>query len=136
MQKKFPGAQEQLAQGGHAFGPLTTFRAAYPHVTGLDVEVLASPVGFGETETYSYSLYNPPGQYSPCPNPNCSGGGFHVGVFLGDLVHRRAATGETRGGCVGREKIGKTTRRCLYGFVAKATLEYVAEKEDSPSEGA
>jgi hypothetical protein len=135
VKKKFPGAQEGLEQGGHPFG-ITTFKAAYPQVIALEVEVLASPVGFGESETFDYCLHSPPGQYTPCPNPNCSGGGFHIGLFLGDLIHRRAAEGETRGGCVGRERMGRgNSRRCLYNFVAKAKIEYTASFTDPESEG-
>lgn len=135
MKKKYPGAQEGLEKGNHVFGQVTTFGAAYPQVIALEVEVCASPLGFGQSETYWYSLDSPPGQYAPCPNPQCSGGGFNVGMFLSDLIHRRAAEGETRGGCGGQEKMGrKGGRHCFYGFTARAKLEY-ADTPESDSEG-
>lgn len=107
----------------------TTFRAAYPQVTALEVEVWATPVCFGAGEKYVYSLASVPGQLTPCPNPSCSGGGFNVGSFLAQLIHQRQTEGEKRDRCVGAERLGRHgSRHCHYSFKAKARLEYAAEE--------
>jgi hypothetical protein len=109
-------------------GTQTAFQAAFPQVTALEVEVWATPVGFGAGERYLYSLANAPGQFTPCPNPACSGGGYDVGSFLAQLIRQRQTEGKARGGCVGAERLGRHgSRHCHYSFQTTAQLEYAAE---------
>lgn len=83
-------------------------------------------MGFGKSETYHYSLEYPPGQYSPCPNPNCAGGGFDVGFFLYDLISKKLTRGEAGGACRGRERMNRRdSRSCYYSFQAKAEITYL-----------
>ena len=126
--KKNPGAQDLLEKSNPALGQKTTFQKAYPQVVHLDLEVTASPMGFGESRSYHYSLQNPPGSYCPCPNPNCSGGGFEIGWLLHDLISKKLESGESKGPCVGRERMGRGSRTCFYRFSVKANLKY--QKED------
>ncbi|WP_367872961.1 hypothetical protein [Luteolibacter sp. Populi] len=131
MKKKNEGAQQALERGNFVLAKLTTFREAYPQVASLELEVTAFPMGFGQSENYYYSLTCPPGQYAPCPNPQCAGGGFNIGSFLSDLIHRNETEGEIQGGCVGRERLNrKHSRHCFYCFKAKAKLTYA---EASPA---
>lgn len=108
-------------------GYQSTFREAFPMVSGLRLEVTAEPLGFGRVETYQYSLENAPGQYCPCPNPLCSGGGLDLGSELERLIHERKESGEWSRRCRGGEKIGKSFRRCYYKFTATVSIEYHAE---------
>ena len=125
MKKKNPNAQDLLEKSNPFLGQKTKFQLAYPQVVFLDLEVKASPKGFGSSGTYQYSLQNPPGNFCPCPNHNCSGGGFDVGFFLHDLISKKQTTGEAKGACVGRERMGRNaSRSCYYTFRAKATLKY------------
>lgn len=126
--KKHPDAQDLLEKSNPALGQKTTFREAYPQVVQLDLEVTATPMGFGASRSYRYSLQHPPGSYSPGPNPNCSGGGFEVGWLLHDLVSKRQESGEAQGPCVGRERMGRGSRSCFYLFKAKASLKYAEEE--------
>lgn len=122
--KQNPNAQQILEKGGSLFG-LTTFKALYPQVTSLSVEVNALPLGFGKTESYSFSLDRPPGQYSSCPNPHCSGGGFDVGSFLAHAIRAGETYSESGGSCVGQERLGRHGRRsCYYAFRATTQIGY------------
>ncbi len=130
MKSRYPNAQDGVEKGNFVFGGKTTFREAYPPVSLLEVEVRAMPMGFGKIETYHYSLGHPPGQFAPCPNPSCSGGGFDVGSFLYHLIRAGETTGETGGGCVGAEKLGRHgSCTCIYSFSAKATIQYDGETD-------
>ena len=121
---KTRSAQEQLNQSQPLFGK-TTFAEAYPQVSSLAVEVSAPPLGFGQCQTFHYSLQNPPGSFCPCPNPHCSSGGFDLGWFLHDLISAGKTEGEASGHCIGHERIGKSAaRECHYSFTAKATIAY------------
>lgn len=123
--KKHSDAQDLLEKSNPALGQLTTFQKAYPQVAHLDLQVKASPVGFGEERVYHYSLQHPPGNYCACPNPHCSGGGFEIGRLLHDLISAKQESGEAKGPCVGRERMGKGSRTCYYRFKATASLRYV-----------
>jgi hypothetical protein len=126
--KKNPSAQDLLVKSQPMLGSLTTFRAAYPFVSKLAVEIEAVPMGFGRTESYSYSLENAPGQFSACPNRQCIGGGYDVGSFLQQLIAKRETKGEGGGGCRGHERMSRRdTRSCYVVFRAKAELCYAAE---------
>lgn len=129
--KKLPGAQDLFEKSTPALGQKTTFEKAYPQVDQLDLEVTATPMGFGSVQKYHYSLQHPPGSYTPCPNPKCSGGGFEVGWLLHDLISKKQEFGEASGPCVGREKMGRGSRTCFYVFKAKATLKYAVEPEQA-----
>lgn len=128
---KKPDAQDLFEKSTPALGQKTTFQKAYPQVVHLDLEVTATPMGFGSVQRYHYSLQHPPGSFCPCPNPNCSGGGFEVGWLLHDLISKKQESGESKGPCVGRERMGRGSRTCYYMFKAKATLQYeVSEQPD------
>lgn len=123
--KKNINAQGLLSESQSILGPNTTFIDAYGSaVKSLNLTVQATPVGFGKAATYSYSVERPPGEYCPCPNMNCSGGGFQIGYFLYRLISERKTEGEISGSCVGGEKIGRSSRSCYYRFKAIAEIEY------------
>lgn len=128
--KKKDDAQARLERSQPLFGK-TTFLEAYPQVTGLTLEVRAMPMGFGDSPVYHYSLVHPPGQYCPCPNRQCSGGGFDMGSFLHGLISRRETSGEGGGHCVGNERMNRRdTRSCFYSFSAKASITYAPEENE------
>lgn len=123
--KTNPGAQDLLAKSRPLVGSITTFRAAYPQVSKLSVQIAATPMGFGQATDYTYSLENAPGQYCPCPNRQCVNGGFDVGTFLYGLISKGEATGEATGACRGHERMNRRdTRSCHILFRAKAELAY------------
>jgi|ERR1017187_4136224 hypothetical protein len=95
--KKKPSAQDDLAKSQPILGYLTTFRKAYPEVVELRVEVTAHPMGFGKVTNYIYTLENPPSEYCPCPNIQCTHGGFNIHSFLHELIRARKTQGETSG---------------------------------------
>ena len=122
---RYPNAQDGVEKRDFVLGRKTTFREAFPEVTSLEVEIKATPLGFGQTEVFNYSLEAVPGQFTPCPNPNCRGGGFDIGTFLYQLILSGKTSGETGGGCVGAEKLGRHGRRsCIYSFSGKAAIGY------------
>ena len=124
--KKLPNAQDLLEKSNPVFGQKTTFQQAYSQVEALDLVVTATPMGFGKDATYHYSLLNPPGNFCPCPNHNCKGGGFDIGWFLHDLISSNKESGESEScGCIGREPMGRnSSRSCYYMFKATATIRY------------
>lgn len=133
IQGRYPNAQDGVEKGNFVFGGKTTFREAYPEVTSLEVEVRAIPMGFGNIESYHYSLDLAPGQFTRCPNPNCANGGFDVGSFLHHLVREGKPAGEGGGPCVGAERLGRHGRRsCFYSFSAKATIGYAGPGSGLP----
>ena len=126
MKKK--SAQDHLQKANLFFGK-TTFLEAYPQVEHLDLTVDAYPIGpDGEHRFYHYSLEIPPGDFSPCPNPRCSNGGFRVGIFLGQMIYNKQTYNTSEGSCVGREKTGRDYRSCLYRFKAEAKVRYKSEE--------
>ncbi|MBC7980298.1 MAG: hypothetical protein H7Y36_07020 [Armatimonadetes bacterium] len=127
--KRYPNAQDGIEKGSFVFGNKTTFREAYPQVVSLQVEITALPLGFGKAETDLYTLDRPPGQVSPCPNPQCSEGGFDVGSFLYHLIRESKTEGVSGGGCVGEERLGRGRRSCFYSFSAKAAIGYAVAEE-------
>lgn len=132
MKKKNPNAQDLLEKAAPFLGQKTKFQLAYPNVVSLDLKVTAIPLSFGTSESYEYSLQNPPGNFCPCPNQNCTGGGFDMGSFLHDLISKKQTTGEAKSACVGRERMNRTSRSCFYRFKATASIKY-AEADGSPS---
>jgi hypothetical protein len=123
--KKKPNAQDDLAKSQPLLGQLTTFGKEYPEMVELRVEVTAHPVGFGKTANYVYTLDDLPGEYCPCPNNQCSHGGFNIHGFLHELIRGRKTHGETGGPCIGRERMNRRdTRSCYYGFRAVADIKY------------
>ena len=129
--KKNPSAQDILVKSQPMLGSFTTFRTAYPFVTRLAVEVEAVPMGFGRAESYSYSLENAPGQFTACPNRQCTGGGFDVGSFLYQLIAKRETKSESGGGCRGHERMNRRdTRSCYVVFRVKAELAYAEGGSD------
>lgn len=122
--KKKDDAQSRLEKSVPLFGK-TTFLAQYPQVASLSLEIRAFPISFGQAETYYYSLDRPPGQYCPCPNHQCSGGGWDMGSFLSSLIRQRLESGEDGGPCIGGERMNRRDMRsCHYSFKAKATIKY------------
>lgn len=125
MIKRYPNAQDGAENVNFVLGRKTTFREAFPEVTSLELEIKATPLGFGHIEIYTYSLETAPGQFTPCPNPNCRGGGFDIGTFLYQLILSGKTSGETGGACVGDEKLGRDGRRsCIYSFSGKVSIGY------------
>ena len=121
-------AQSRLERQVPLVGGKTTFREEYPQVCQLQVCVEASPPGFGQVVTYEYSLDHAPGQYGPCPNPQCVGGGCDLGSFLWEMISRGVCEGERILYCVGGERAGRReTRQCLYAFRVKVKMAYVSE---------
>jgi hypothetical protein len=126
--KKHLDAQDLYEKSNPALEQKTTFQKAYPEVEHLALEVTADPMGFGQSHKYHYSLQHPPENFSPCPNPNCSGGGFELGRLLHNLISCKKEFGEDSGPCVGRERLARGSRTCYYMFEAKAHLKYEPEE--------
>lgn len=124
MKRDRDDAQARFEKSTPILGGKTTFLEAYPNVEELELQVSAIPVGFGEAHNYHYSLANPPSEFCPCPNRSCSGGGYDIGYFLYSLIRDRKTEGESSGGCVGGERIGRGSRSCIYRFRAKARIRY------------
>ncbi len=121
--KKHQDAQHQLEQQPpYLSAGLTSFQQLYPQVASLALRVEASPLTFGATQTYHYSLEHLPGQYCPCPHANCVGGGFDIGRFLAELIDAGATEGESElHRCIGQSTAGQL---CHYSFKATAKLTY------------
>lgn len=125
MKRRHPNAQDLLAKSKPFLSQGQEFHLAYPQVEFLDLEVKAEPKGFGDRETYHYSLQNPPGNYCPCPNPNCTGGGFNMGALLNRLISSKETSGEASGPCVGHEGMNRAgSRSCYYMFKVSVKLRY------------
>ncbi|MES2659517.1 MAG: hypothetical protein V4689_12940 [Verrucomicrobiota bacterium] len=128
MTEKHPNAPDEAGAANYAVGRKATFREIYPQVVSLEVEIKATPMGFGQAETYQYTLDTVPGQFTPCPNTHCCDGGFDTGSFLTQLVSSGETAGETGSLCVGVVKAGRSVRRgCNYAFSGKAVIAYVEQ---------
>ena len=125
--KKKPNAQQTQDDSIPYLGHKTTFQKAHPQVTYLAMTIVADPNGFGEHQSYHYSLESPPGNYCPCPNKHCKNGGFGIENFLYDLITTKQTYGESESlPCIGHINAGRhNTRRCHYGFKATVELKYV-----------
>jgi hypothetical protein len=123
--KRHANAQDAVERSEPLLGRKTTFGEAYPFVTELRIEVTASPMGFGRSQSYYFSLANPPGKFCACPNAQCRDGGFDLGFHLHDMASARKTHMEVKGSCVGYEKLGRRdSRRCHYGFRATIDMKF------------
>jgi hypothetical protein len=112
-------------RGSFAPDRKTTFADAFPQISSLEVEIKATPMGFGRTEILRYTLETIARGFSPCPNPNCRAGGFDVGVFLHQMIVAGLTSGETGGGCEGAEGLPRHKKRCcIYSFSGRVAISY------------
>jgi hypothetical protein len=126
IEKRHRSAQDDLNRSQPLLGHKTTFKEAYPEVGELSIEVKSFPMGFGRSETFNFSLNNPPGEFCGCPNHSCEGGGFNLGWHLFDMVTTQTLHLETGGACLGHERMNRrASRPCHYSFRAVIDMKFL-----------
>jgi len=108
-------------------GPEMTFRAAFPTIKNIRVEVVQSDsLSWNPSEPRIYSQSNFV-DHIEC-RERCQDGGFRVGELVNEMEKRREVDREITAYCQGREK--RTQRRCKNRFSVEIHIEYL---EVSPS---
>lgn len=113
-------------------GSAKAFDELYPHVRSLNLKLSATPMGFGESETWTFSKASIPARM-PCLNPSCSGEGIDLSWLVASHIHARKSHDKGSQLCKGREHYSGGSRSCYYTFRYSIDAEYEGTSEQTQS---
>lgn len=126
-------AQDLLDQSEPFLGKKCCFEEAFPEVNTITIDYTESQIGGfskvsdGDMGRRVVRDSRNIGEYFPCHNLYCCGGGFHVGPIVYDMVKNRKGNSSGEYTCQGSEgspKGRKIYRRCLHRFEYTITISY------------
>jgi len=132
---KRPSAQDLLNEGNFLFSEKCSFEEAFPQIESIKVEYEAlsehalwwGPRDPMESRAYVLVDKKRIGEFLPCPNSKCYGGGFSIGEVIRDMVRNKETAKEGTGHCRGYEgspKGRKRYRDCRSRFTYKVSIVY------------